>query len=226
VLLVVCLRTLSETLPRSRRQRGGVRATLRTLGVLVSDRRFSGLTAVYALSFGAFFAYIAASPFVLENIFHLSPVLFGVVFGVNAAALVAFSQVGAHLVRRVGPHRLATAGLCTGAAAAVGFLVSALAHAPLAAVLICFVVLAGSYGLVSPNLTAEAMAPYKRIAGSASAMMGLTQFTTGAAVAPLVGLAGTHSALPAGIVIASTMMLSFVLWQLLPARRTTIGDEG
>jgi len=139
------------------------------------------------------------------------------VFGCNALSLVTFSQVGAHLVGRLGPHRLATAGLCWSTAAAVGFLISALAHAPLVAVLICFFALAGGYGLVSPNLTAEAMAPHKRIAGSASALMGLAQFTTGAAVAPLVGLAGTHSALPAGIVIASTMILSFVLWQLLPA---------
>ncbi|HEY1833973.1 MAG TPA: multidrug effflux MFS transporter [Solirubrobacteraceae bacterium] len=226
LLLLVCLRTLSETLPHARRQRGGVRVTMRTLGVLVADRRFSGLTAVYALSFGAFFAYIAASPFVLENIFGLSPVLFGVVFGCNAAALVTFSQVGAHLVARIGPHRLATIGLCWGTAAAVGFLVSALSHAPLAAVLICFFALAGGYGLVSPNLTAEAMAPFKRIAGSASALMGLAQFTTGAAVAPLVGLAGTHSALPAGIVIASTMLVSFVVWQLLPAHGTAAIDEG
>jgi len=226
LLLVVCLRTLSETLPPSRRERGGVRVTMRTLGVLLADRRFSSLTAVYALSFGAFFAYIAGSPFVLENIFHLSPLLFGLVFGINAAALVTFSQVGAHLVGRVGPHRLATAGLCSGAAAAVGFLACALAHAPLGLVLLCFITLAGSYGMVSPNLVAEAMAPYKRIAGSASAMMGLTQFTTGAAVAPLVGLAGTHSALPAGIVIASTMTVSLLLWRLVPAGAPAAAGAG
>src|SRR6185437_9410854 len=95
ILGIVCLRRLGETLPPESRQRGGLAATGRVLGGLLRDRRFAALTAVNGLSFGALFAYIAGSSFVLENVFGLSPQLFGVDFAVNAGALVAISQVNA-----------------------------------------------------------------------------------------------------------------------------------
>src|SRR6185437_8652757 len=82
ILGVVCLRRLRETLPPESRQRGGLAATLRVLGGLL---------------FGALFAYIAGSSFVLENVFGLSPQLFGLDFAANAGALVAISQVNARL---------------------------------------------------------------------------------------------------------------------------------
>ena len=219
VLGVVCWVRLKETLPPAARQRGGLRTTLRVLAVLLRDRRFVGLTIVYGLSFGALFAYIAGSPFVLENIFGLSPQLYGVVFAVNAAALVATSQVGVHLLARHGSARLAARGLYALVASGAGLLVSVLAHAGLAAVLPCFFVLMASYGAVAPNLTALAMAEHPHVAGSASALMGLAQFGTGAAIAPLVGVAGPHSAVPTATVIATMVAVSSALWLGLVTRR-------
>jgi len=218
VLGLACWRLLAETLPPAERQKGGVRATVGVLGVLVRDRRFAGLTIVYGLSFGALFAYIAGSPFVLENIFGLSPQLFGVVFSINAAALVTMSQVGVRLLARSGSERLASVGLAIGTAAAVGLLAAVLTGAGLWAVLPCFFVLMGIYGIISPNLTALAMAAHPRVAGSASALMGLVQFGIGAAVAPLVGLAGTHSAIPTATVIAAALGASLAIW-MAPAIR-------
>jgi len=218
LLGVVCWRSLRETLPAAARQRGGVRATLRVLGVLVRDRRFSGVIVVYGLFFGALFAYIAGSPFVLENIFGLSPQLFGVVFAVNSAALVVASQLGVRLLSRVGPRRLVAVGLRAGLASGAGLLVAVLEHGGLWTVLPCFFVLLASFGVVSPNLTALAMADHPKVAGSASALMGLTQFGTGAAVAPLVGLAGTHSAIPTASVIAAMVVASFAIWLGIASR--------
>ena len=42
----------------------------------------------------------------------------------------------------------------------------------------------------------------KQAAGTASALLGLLQFISGALVAPLVGIGGSNTALPMGIVIA------------------------
>ena len=58
-------------------------------------------------------------------------------------------------------RRPAMVGVLSG----VGLLAAVLAHAGLWAVLPCFFVLIGSYGIVSPNLTALAMAPHPRVAG-------------------------------------------------------------
>jgi DHA1 family bicyclomycin/chloramphenicol resistance-like MFS transporter len=64
-----------------------------------------------------------------------------------------------------------------------------------------FVVVA-SLGLVMPNATALALADHPRVAGSASGLLGVMQFIVGAATAPVVGVAGTTTALPMALTIA------------------------
>jgi MFS transporter, DHA1 family, multidrug resistance protein len=211
VLGVFSWRAMAETLPLSARQRGGLRNMLRMLGILVRDGRFMGLTLCFGLFFGAVFAYIAGSPFILEDIFGLSPQIFGLLFAINAVGLVITSQVSARMVGRVGPQRLLTVGIAAGAASGVGFLLAVLAHGGLATVLPCFFVLLSGFALVGPNVTALALAPYPHVAGSASALIGLMQFGIGAAVAPLVGVAGTHSAVPTATVIAAMVLGAIVV---------------
>jgi DHA1 family bicyclomycin/chloramphenicol resistance-like MFS transporter len=211
VLAVVSWRALTETLPLSGRQRGGLRNMLRMLGILIRDGRFMGLTLCFGLFFGAVFAYIAGSPFILEDIFGLSPQIFGLLFAINAVGLVVTSQVSARVVGRVGPRRLLTVGIAAGAASGVCFLLAVLAHGGLATVLPCFFVLLSGFALVGPNVTALALAPYPHVAGTASALIGLMQFGIGAAVAPLVGVAGTHSAVPTATVIAALVLAAIVV---------------
>jgi DHA1 family bicyclomycin/chloramphenicol resistance-like MFS transporter len=211
LMWVACWRALGETLLPSLRQSAGFATMRGALGVIVRDRRFLGLTLCYALSFGALFAYISGSPFVLEDIFGLSPQIFGLLFALNAVGLVAGSQVAGRLIATVGSQRLLAIGLGGLNAAGLGLLVTVLAHGGLAPVEVCFFVLLVSFGFVGPNSTALALAPFPHIAGSASALMGLLQFGLGAAVAPLVGVAGTHSAVPTAVVVMASVALAAVL---------------
>jgi MFS transporter, DHA1 family, multidrug resistance protein len=95
--------------------------------------------------------------------------------------------------------------------------VTVLAHGGLGVVLPCFFLLLASFGLVAPNATALALAPFPHVAGSASALMGLIQFGIGAAVAPLVGVAGTRTALPTAMVIAAMMLAAVVVLLISPS---------
>ena len=134
-----------------------------------------GLTLIHGLFFaGALFSYIAGSPFALENVFGVSPQLFGVIFGVNALGLVALEPGRAPgTSARLGPRRLATIGLCGRPRSPVSvLLVAILAHGGLWIVLPCFFSLMVNYGLVGPNLTALAMESHPRSAGGASALIG------------------------------------------------------
>src|SRR5205823_13593042 len=72
----------------------------------------------------------------------------------------------------------------------------------LAGVLPGFLLAVASLGLINPNATALALADQVHQAGSASALLGLLTFVVGAAVAPLAGLGGTHTAVPMAVVIA------------------------
>lgn len=71
-MLIAVVLGLPETLPTNRRASGGLKQTLGTLGHLFADRRFMGYALSQALITGAMFAYIAGSPFVLQDIFGVS----------------------------------------------------------------------------------------------------------------------------------------------------------
>lgn len=86
ILLAAVPRVLPETLPTECRHQDGTRAAVRTLGMLCSDRAFTGFALAGGLAFAAMFAYIAGSPFVLEGIYGLSAQEFSAVFALNASA--------------------------------------------------------------------------------------------------------------------------------------------
>jgi DHA1 family bicyclomycin/chloramphenicol resistance-like MFS transporter len=206
LLLAATLAGLPESLPREERHRGGMGSVARTFGALARDRRFLPHALCFSLAFAALFAYIAGSSFVLEDVYGASPQAYSVVFAVNSAALIGLSQLSGHLVGRIGPRRILRAGLALAVASGLGTLVATLTHASLPLLLICLVMLVGSNGLIVPNATALALADQRDRAGSASALLGLGQFGLAAAVAPLVGLGGSGTAIPMGIVIAACVV--------------------
>jgi DHA1 family bicyclomycin/chloramphenicol resistance-like MFS transporter len=70
-------------------------------------------------------------------------------------------------------------------------------------VLAALFLLVANLGFILPNATALALSAHPTTAGSASALIGLLQYTIGAVAAPLVGVAGEESALPMAVVIAT-----------------------
>jgi DHA1 family bicyclomycin/chloramphenicol resistance-like MFS transporter len=76
-----------------------------------------------------------------------------------------------------------------------------------------------STGMVGPNATALAMAPYGRRAGSASALLGATQFTAGALAGALVGVFANGTALPMVGVIALCGVGAWLLLRVLALRK-------
>jgi predicted MFS family arabinose efflux permease len=77
---------------------------------------------------GAIFSYVAGAPFALENVYGLSPTLFGLAFGVNGLGLIIASHVNGRLVSRFGPMRLFTVGAVALAAGSIGLLIVVASH--------------------------------------------------------------------------------------------------
>jgi DHA1 family bicyclomycin/chloramphenicol resistance-like MFS transporter len=200
-LLVMTVIGLRETLPERDRHGGGLGPTLRTFRRLLGDRTFMPYATSFALGFSSMFAYISASSFVIEEVYGVSPQWFSVVFALNALALVIVSQISGRIVGRYGPERLLTVGLWLLCAASLALMAATLWHVGLGVMLAAMTAVQASFGLVLPNGQALALAHQKQSAGAASALLGLGQFASGAAVAPLVGLWGSHTAVPMGVVI-------------------------
>ncbi|MCW2542095.1 MAG: Bcr/CflA family drug resistance efflux transporter [Frankiales bacterium] len=204
VLIAIAAVRLPETLPVEERSAGGVAATLRAMRVVATDRNFLVNALACSLAFGAIFAYVAGSSFALENVYGLSPQMFSLAFALNAVGMISASQVNGYLVARIGSARLLTYGLIgLSSAGAVLLVFVSTNHFGLAGIISCMFVLLTSLGFIGPNATALALNDFPDSAGSASALLGMVQFGTGAAVAPLVGLGGTHDVLPMAIVMAA-----------------------
>jgi MFS transporter, DHA1 family, multidrug resistance protein len=222
VLLAVATR-LTETLPPERRDRRGLRTTLRTLRRLLGRRDFMGYAIASSMSFATVFAYVSGSSFVLQDIYGLSPQAFSVVFGANGIGLIIASRVNARLVGRTEPVVLLRRAMASTAAAAL-VLLAVLAAGGLGAwaVMVPLFAIVCSFAFALPNATALALADHPEVAGAASALLGVIQFVSGAAVAPLVGVAGTGTALPMGIVMAALGLAGVATTRILiPA-----GDTG
>jgi DHA1 family bicyclomycin/chloramphenicol resistance-like MFS transporter len=192
-----------ETLPPDKRREGGLGLTLKAMGVVARDGAFIRFALVMTLAFSGAIAYIAGSPFVLQGIYGLSPQMFGLAFAMNAGGLVLGSQANGHLVNRLGSRHLLSFGLVLMAFGGVVFLVCVWAGwLGLAGVLPSLFVVMFGLGFVGPNSMALAMQNHPESAGAAAALLGCAQFLVAAAIAPLVGIAGDHTALPMGLVIA------------------------
>jgi len=206
-----------ESLPATRRRAGSAAATLASFRVLLGDRRVVACVLAAGLLFAAMFAYISGSTFVLQDLYGLSPQGFSGVFGANSVAIVASVQVAGRLAGsgRVRPERLLAIGLVTAMAGTGVLLASALLDVGLAGILTGLVVTVIGVGLVLPSATTLTLADHPEHAGSASALLGTAQFLVGAGVAPLVGLAGSRSAVPMASAMAASVVLGAVVFTVL-----------
>ncbi|MEU1674851.1 multidrug effflux MFS transporter [Streptomyces roseifaciens] len=204
LLTLAVWRFLHETLPPERRQAGGLGATLRAMGALLSDRVFTGYMLAGGFAFAALFAYISASPFVVQDIYGASPQTFSLLFGLNSVGLVLVGQInGKLLVGRVSLDKALAVGLVVIALAAAALLLMAsgvFGKAGLAPIAGGLFVLMSAMGLAMPNTNAQALMRSRDAAGSASALLGTSTFLLGALASPLVGIAGEGTAVPMAVV--------------------------
>ena len=203
LLLFAAATGLGETLPTDRRHSGGIRATLATFRQLLTTRAFLGFALASGLAFACLFSYISGSPFVLQDIYGTSPQVFSLIFGANALGFVIVGQINGWLVGRVALLRLLALGLLATASGSLALLVVSIGGIGLAGILPSLFVMVASLGFVLPNATSLALSGQPRIAGSASALVGVLQYIIGAIAAPLVGSFGARTALPMAVVIAT-----------------------
>ncbi|MGW0757255.1 multidrug effflux MFS transporter [Streptomyces sp. NPDC002814] len=203
-LAAVVWAKLPETLPPGERHDGGVGEALRSMRRLLADRAFSGYMIAGGFAFASLFAYIAASPFVIQEIYGASPQTFSVLFGINSVGLIAVGQLnGKVLVGRVDLDKVLAVGLVIVIAAATALLVMSLdvfGEVGLVPVAAALFVLMSAMGITLPNTQALALMRTRHAAGSASALLGTTSFLVGAIASPLVGVAGEDTAVPMAVV--------------------------
>jgi DHA1 family bicyclomycin/chloramphenicol resistance-like MFS transporter len=207
----------------------GLVQVLRTFGHLMSDRYFLGYGLCNCFSFAGMFAYIASFSFLVQNYYHQSATVYGLLFGLNSLSMVLFAQVNARVVTRMSPRRPLVFGLAVAAVASVALpVLLATVSTPLAVVETLMLVMMATRGFGQSNSTALAMARAASMRGSAAAALGALQFAVAAVSSPLTGLGGKHNPMPMAISIcvASVIALGVVVVLTRDGERTTAVTSG
>lgn len=219
VMLLAVTLMLPETLPKANRKRGGLLETVKTFGVLLKDKVFMGIALSQAFAVMSMFAYIAGSPFVLQNIYGVSPQQFSVIFAVNGAGIIIAAQLTGKLSAIYDEARLLKWGVSLSFIGSLLLMVVILYALPLWAMLPALFLVVSSVGIVNTTGFSLGMQRQGHVAGSASAFLGILPFGGGGLVSPLVGIAGEHTAVPLGVVILICSGMALVVYGSLVRAR-------
>ncbi len=202
LLLGPIILRIPETLPRERRTTTPIAGVLARPLLALRSLPFAGLTLAITAAFGVLFAYISGSSFVLENVFGLDALHYGLVFAINAVVMSVMSALNARLVTRWSPTRIARIGLGLVGLGTLGATADAAFSPSLVMFVGCVTLTSMGLALALPNLTTLALDTLPAVAqGSGSAIIGTGQALSAAIVSPLVGLGGETSALPTAVVM-------------------------
>ncbi|HET8996934.1 MAG TPA: multidrug effflux MFS transporter [Acetobacteraceae bacterium] len=182
-------RLLPETLLPPRRIHLRLAEQMHRYATIVRERSFLTHAAMGASGTFCMFSYLAGSSPVFIDGFGLTPSEYALIFGLCSCGLIAGSQINARLLPRFGlPFMLRLIARISLAATATltvlaftGVHVLPLIVAPVFVALSC-------QGFSNGNSSVGALSRHAGHAGSAAALMGMAQFTLGAASGLLAGL--------------------------------------
>lgn len=192
-MFFIVLFCLPESLETHMRRKGSVRQTLSVFKGLMLDRSFIGYAFVIAFMFTMMFAYISGSSFVLQELYGISAQLYSLIFAMNGLGIVVSSQITGRLVGLFNEIKLLVFGIGLAFIGTAALLAMLSLKASLYFVLPPLFLAIASMGIVNTTGQSLALQNQGKIAGSASALLGVLQYVLSGSLAPLTGLGGDPS---------------------------------
>ena len=148
-----------------------------------NSRIFTGYGLCNGFNFAAMFAFVSSSPTVFMGQFGVSVDVFGGIFALIAAGIIAGAGINSGLLKTgLAPAAVLGASLVVTVLSSLGLLIGGVAgHLNVGWAVALLVLNNTATGLIRPNATHEAMQPLPDIAGSASALFRGGQMLIGAA---------------------------------------------
>lgn len=185
IIVLIAGLGMKETLSPSHRVHGKWFDSVKGYITLLKKRHFMIHVTYKGLALGLLFAYISATPFILQKTYGLTQTQYGLVIGFNAI----FTAIGSMIALKFHPLKKAASMGClilllgiAGEAISL-YTIHNLWVFELFAVIILF-----GLGLIFSTTNTLAMNEGREKAGEASAILGISGYIIGAIVSPLVGV--------------------------------------
>ncbi len=180
---------LPETLLHRRPEPISITGILRGFGVLLGHGGFRLYASLTAFTYAGLFCFISGSSFVLQGVYGLSPLAFGMSFGASVLGYISGTIVAQRVVGRLGLDGTIRLGVYCLAGGGLVMLAGMLARTGSSLeVTVPMALYAAGVGLTLPQANASAMMPFPDRAGAASSLQGLLQMSFAALVGSTLGL--------------------------------------
>jgi DHA1 family bicyclomycin/chloramphenicol resistance-like MFS transporter len=157
---------------------------------VLANRHFLTTAGIVSGAVGALYAQATFLPFILMDRVGLTPAEFGLGMLFQSGSFLAGSLVFRALMRRTSAYRLVAPGLACIAVGSAGVALLLFREPSFLRVMAPVACYAFGIAFVLPAMTTAALAPFPRIAGAASSMMGFLQMGSGLVVGSLGALLG------------------------------------
>ncbi|MBF0714787.1 multidrug effflux MFS transporter [Gemelliphila palaticanis] len=203
IILFMATFNFKETLSIDRRNDSTLVNTYLSIFDIIKNKVFISVVLVQSFSTAGLFSYISGSPFIMQQGYGVSSLMYSIFFGINGLGML----IGNFVSIRVGlKHSIKTSLV-------IMFINSIF----ISAVLILkwnllflelgFFILMFALGILFPAVTSVAMNIGKETAGSSSAVLGFLPFSFGGIVSPLVGIGNIYYASSIILIVSSFISL-------------------
>jgi DHA1 family bicyclomycin/chloramphenicol resistance-like MFS transporter len=177
---------------------------------IITAKQFYMYALAGTFSFAGLFVYVAGSPAIFMDEFHVSPKMYGAIFAALSVGFITSSQVNHFITRKYSNEAILRVvifiQLITSALFLAGVL-TGLATLPVVFILL-FIILACS-GLSYPNAASMALSPFTKTAGSASALLGFIQIGIGGLISAGVGTLHLKGSLATSLIMCVSTAIAF-----------------
>ena len=182
-----------------------------------------GFVMAISLSFSGMFVFITASAFAYMEYFSVSAQLFPFIFGGNILLMMLMNRVNVWALNHYSSVSILKLGLTLQILCGMGLIIASYFDPTLYLIAALVMVFVGSIGLVAANATAGALNFFPDISGTATAVIGVTEFTLGALMGILWSLlhelnfsmTQTHNLSPMAWVMTACVVIALLGFSLL-----------
>jgi DHA1 family bicyclomycin/chloramphenicol resistance-like MFS transporter len=176
----------------------------RNFGEVLREPQFITFALSGAFAFSGLLVYVAGSPIIFMEVFHVNARTFSLIFAGLATGFIGSNQINVLLLRRFSSAQIYLGVLLIECPTAMLFLAGTYyGWLGLAGTLTLLFICLSTLGLAYPNAAALAMSPFERNIGSASAMLGFLQIGISGLASASIGLLNSHRIMPVAFILAS-----------------------
>ncbi len=212
LMLAVCRWLLPQGHKPDRAVSLRLRPIFHNYAAVLLEPQFITYALAGAFAFSGLLVYVASSPIIFMEVFHVSAQQFGAIFAGLATGFIGSNQINVFLLRKFSSEQIFRATLLVECPVALVLLVgTACGWFGLPATLVLLFISLSSLGLAYPNAAALALVPFDRNIGSASAMLGFLQIGVSGLASASVGIFNSHTMMPVALILAATSWIGLAI---------------